>query len=70
MKKLILIILFASAILIFPQQQKKFFDAPFGGGVGYVPAWYMPNLDPVNKELSNIGISGLSTNGFYSSGGA
>ena len=35
-----------------------------------MPALYMPNLDPVNKELSKIGIPGLSTNGFYSSGGA
>ncbi len=68
MNKLILIIFFALAVSVFPQQQKKYFDAPFGGGIGYVPAWYIPNLNPVNKELVNIGMPELSTSGFYSSG--
>ena len=69
MKKLTTILLIISAISIFPQQ-KKYFDAPFGGGVGYVPAWYLPNLDPINTELKSTGLSDLSTGGFYSSGGA
>jgi hypothetical protein len=49
-------------------QPNKYFDAPFGGGLGYVPAWYIPNIDPINSELSAIGMSELSTSGFYSSG--
>jgi len=69
-KKLTLIVVTISVISIFPQEQKKYFDAPFGGGVGYVPAWYIPNLEPVNSELKTIGIPELSTSGFYSSGGA
>jgi len=68
MKKLTIILLVISAISIY-SQQKKYFDAPFGGGVGYVPAWYMPNLDPVNNDLKSTGLSDLSTSGFYSSGG-
>lgn len=69
-KTLIPIIILSFAITLYPQQQKKYFDAPFGGGVGYVPGWYIPNIDPVNTELKNISIPELSTSGFYSSGGA
>jgi hypothetical protein len=69
-KLLILTIVISLTAVTFPQQQKKYFDAPFGGGVGYVPAWYIPNLDPVNMELKSIGMPELTTSGFYSSGGA
>ena len=69
-KLLILAIVINFTAITFPQQQKKYFDAPFGGGIGYVPAWYIPNLDPVNVELKSIGMPELSTSGFYSSGGA
>ncbi|MCH6573976.1 MAG: hypothetical protein IH795_02045 [Bacteroidetes bacterium] len=69
-KFLILAIVINFTVLTFPQQQKKYFDAPFGGGIGYVPAWYIPNFDPVNVELKSIGMPELSTSGFYSSGGA
>ena len=70
MIKFILIVLIIFTTSIHSQQQKKYFDAPFGGGIGYVPAWYLPNIDPINTELQNIGIPNLSTSGFYSSGGA
>jgi len=49
-------------------QAGQFFDAPFGGGIGYVPAWYIPNVDPINTQLNQIGMPELSTSGFYSSG--
>jgi hypothetical protein len=51
-------------------QSRKYFDTPFGGGGGYTPGWYFPNLEPLNKELTAIGIPKLSKSGFYSSGGA
>ena len=51
-------------------QSRKYFDTPFGGGGGYTPGWYFPNLEPLNKELTAIGIPKLSESGFYSSGGA
>jgi len=63
----------ALAILFFYTtfaQKGQFFDAPFGGGIGYVPAWYLPNLDPLNSQLKASGMSELSNSGFYSSGGA
>jgi hypothetical protein len=56
-----------SVISLYPQQQ-KFFDAPFGGGIGYVPAWYLPDINPVNMELRNSGMPEFSSSGFYSSG--
>jgi len=49
-------------------QAGQFFDAPFGGGIGYVPAWYIPNVDPINTQLNQIGMPELSSSGFYSSG--
>ncbi len=68
-KFLILAIVINFTAITFPQQQKKYFDAPFGGGIGYVPAWYFPNLAPINVELRKIGMDELSS-GFFSSGGA
>ena len=64
----ILSLLLLSLSTSIAQTQKKYFDAPFGGGVGYVPAWYIPNIDPINSELSVIGIPELSKSGMYSSG--
>jgi hypothetical protein len=66
-KKLLLSVFLLSNIMIFGQSC-QFFDAPFGGGIGYVPAWYIPNIDPINVQLNEIGMSELSSSGFYSSG--
>jgi len=66
-KKLILSTLVLSSIVVYGQSG-QFFDAPFGGGIGYVPAWYVPNIDPINSQLNEIGMSELSSSGFYSSG--
>jgi hypothetical protein len=66
-KTIIIVILFLSGTMVYGQAG-QFFDAPFGGGIGYVPAWYIPNVDPINTELSQIGMPELSTSGFYSSG--
>jgi hypothetical protein len=65
-KKLLLFIFFFSGLFIYGQQA-QFFDAPFGGGIGYVPAWYIPNVSPVNDFLPS-GMSEPSKSGFYSSG--
>jgi len=66
-KTIIIAILFSTGTMVYGQAG-QFFDAPFGGGIGYVPAWYIPNVDPVNVQLSKIGMPELSTSGFYSSG--
>lgn len=66
MYKKLLFSFFLLLSLVTYGQQGQFFDAPFGGGIGYVPAWYIPNVDPINTQL--YGMPELSTSGFYSSG--
>lgn len=51
-------------------QSGKFFDAPFGGGGGYVPSWYIPKVDEINNQLKALGIPEFSSSGLYASGGA
>lgn len=70
MKK-ILIILFLG-LIIKPEsiaQTTKYFDAPFGGGGGFTPAWYFTNVDPLNVKLKELGIPELSKNGVFTTGG-
>ncbi|MGB5289360.1 MAG: hypothetical protein WBQ32_04420 [Ignavibacteriaceae bacterium] len=66
-KKLLISIFFFSSLVTYGQTG-QFFDAPFGGGIGYVPAWYIPNISPINNQLNDIGMPELSSSGFYSSG--
>ena len=51
-------------------QDSQYFDAPFGGGGGYTPGWYFPNVNQVNLQLKSFGVPEISNNGFYTSGGA
>jgi len=67
---LFIFLIFTLAATTLYSQDKKYFDTPFGGGGGYTPGWRFPNLDPLNKELSDINMPKLSESGFYSSGGA
>jgi hypothetical protein len=71
MKKLIgiLTLIFVLPLSVFAQDS-QYFDAPFGGGGGYSPGWYFPNVDQVNLQLKSFGVPALSNNGFYTSGGA
>jgi len=63
-----IIIFLTIPLLIFPQE-KRFFDAPFGGGGGYLAGWYIPNVNPVNEKLKSFGVPELSKSGMYTSGG-
>ena len=67
-EKFLIIILFLSINVL--SQDKKYFDAPFGGGGGYTPGWIFVNLDDLNKQLVSFGSGQLSKSGFYTSGGA
>ena len=49
-------------------QDSQYFDAPFGGGVGYAPGWYFPNMDQVNLQMKSFGLPAFSNSGFYASG--
>jgi len=51
-------------------QSNKYFDAPFGGGGGFVAGWHIPQIDPLNLKLKEIGIPEFSTSGMLTTGGA
>lgn len=51
-------------------QTNKYFDAPFGGGGGFVGGWSFANVDPINLKLKEIGIPELYTSGMFTTGGA
>jgi hypothetical protein len=67
---------FIALILVFTisfsslAQTNKYFDAPFGGGGGFVAGWHIPNVDPINLKLKDVGIPELSTSGMLTTGGA
>lgn len=69
MKEKFLITILILSCNIF-SQDKKYFDAPFGGGGGYTPGWIFVDVDELNKQLVGFGSGELSTTGFYTSGGA
>jgi hypothetical protein len=70
MKKIYLMFFLSTLISIqVIAQDKQYFDAPFGGGGGFIPGWYIPNMDPLNKELKTIGAPELSTSGLFTTGG-
>lgn len=66
------IIIFAALLLNIQTnaQTNKYFDAPFGGGGGFVAGWSVPDVDPINLKLKDIGFSELSTSGIFTTGGA
>jgi hypothetical protein len=66
---LILSIFLLFAVSVFPQET-DYFDAPFGGGGGYVGGWIIPKVDGINAELKNFGVPDIPSSGFYTSGGA
>ncbi len=68
MRSLLTILIFFLSTFASFSQENKYFDAPFGGGIGYVPGWYMPDLDPINLQMNNIEMPELNTSGLYSSG--
>jgi hypothetical protein len=67
-EKVLYILLFLSTFSF--SQDKKYFDAPFGGGGGYTPGWIFVNMDELNKQLVTFGSGQLTQSGFYTSGGA
>jgi hypothetical protein len=50
-------------------QDKQYFDSPFGGGGGFIPGWYIPNMDPLNEQLKALGASELPKSGIFTTGG-
>ena len=70
MKKVSFFILFAIVISnISYSQETKYFDAPFGGGGGFIPGWFFSNADELNNRLTTIGLDKLSSSGIFTTGG-
>jgi len=70
MKYFIILILALALNIQTNAQTTKYFDAPFGGGGGFVGGWSFTNVDPINLKLKDIGIPELSTSGMFTTGGA
>jgi hypothetical protein len=68
MKFFLIVLIVFTSIKIIPQE-RKYFDAPFGGGGGFIPGWFIPNIDPLNIELKKLGIPDISTGGIFTTGG-
>ncbi|HVO75713.1 MAG TPA: hypothetical protein VMT35_16900 [Ignavibacteriaceae bacterium] len=49
-------------------QDSKYFDAPFGGGGGFIPGWYFVNVDPLNEQLKGT-MPELNSGGIFTTGG-
>lgn len=71
MKKNLVIILFLFSFLTAKAQEAEDVGwvARFGIAGGVNPAWIFPNLDPLNKELSKIGMPQISDKGMMLWGG-
>lgn len=68
MKKILFMMIMFS-FLVYAQRDDKYFDAPFGGGGGYLGGWIMPDMGALNSQLKLTGYPELSTSGIYTSGG-
>lgn len=69
MKKFFAVIF--ATLLISPfafSQDSQYFDAPFGGGIGYSPGWYFPKMNQINLQMKSFGVPEFSNSGFYTSG--
>ncbi len=69
MKKIslvILISLFISSAIF--SQESRYFDAPFGGGGGFIPGFIFPDLGPLNNVLP-ADFPKLSTKAIFTTGG-
>jgi hypothetical protein len=69
MKKILLVTIVFLFLTFFNfAQESSFYDAPFGGGVGFTPFWFVPNVSSLNSQLSIFNYPQVKTSGFYSSG--
>ena len=71
MRKLIIAIslIIITAFTVYPQES-SFYDAPFGGGGGYTPFWFVPNVNVLNSQVKSFGVPEFSKSGFFVSGGS
>lgn len=67
-KNLFVVIIILFYVINLYSQNDEYFDAPFGGGIGYTSGWIIPNVDIINNQIKSLGIPEFSDSGFYISG--
>ena len=67
-KTFAVIILFVISLTNLNGQSQFGSIAKFGLAVGYSPMWIVPNLEPINNQLSGFGVESLPNSGMYVSG--
>ncbi len=67
-KNLFAVIIILLSVINLYSQNEEYFDAPFGGGIGYNPGWIIPDFDIINSRIKALGIPEFSNSGFYTSG--
>ncbi|MGA7720027.1 MAG: hypothetical protein WCA84_02500 [Ignavibacteriaceae bacterium] len=65
----VIIIIIIASVNSLPQES-SYYDAPLGGGIGYVPGWIIPKVDGINAQFKIFGVPELPQNGLFTSGGA
>lgn len=69
MKKIFVLGYIFLLTVISSAQSQKFFDAPFGGGGGFTPAFYFTNFDAINSQLAAGSFPEFSQKGIFTTGG-
>jgi len=68
-KALVFIILFSAVRLLAQEGEDVGWIARFGAAGGFTPTIVFPNLDPINAEIKNLGISQFSNSALVTYGG-
>lgn len=63
------LIIFISAFSFIFAQSQTYFDAPFGGGGGFIPGVQFVNLNELNKKLNSISLPEFKDGNVFVSGG-
>ncbi len=70
MKKTFVVIILSVLSFTFSNGQSQFGSiAKFGMAVGFSPMWVVPNLEPLNNQLSGFGVETLPESGMFVWGG-
>ncbi len=69
MKRFFLLLIISGFVQFSYSQSQKFFDAPFGGGGGFLPAYYFTNFDAINLQLADNNFPEFSDKGIFTTGG-
>lgn len=70
MKRLLVLMIVSISVIYAQENAEVGWVARFGLAGGVNPVYLFPNVDPVNEQIKNAGLSGLSENGMIAWGGS